>query len=568
MTTIHFDTYLAALASWQDTHTRRDHLTEETVHNDLPIGVWVTTQNTIHSQGRLPHDQRQRLEELPQWTWGRPVTGTNPAALPTTASPSVVRGLLAELAAWHDDNAAEPGALPLAEDPTFGRLHRWAKLQRHRYRNDLLDGAAIDALDAAACWAWTDPIGIRGVLSNQELFTERLCVIEDYAATTGTTLTSPGTSHLCLDVDKTLQTIRSDFRNREISEDHKARLLRLPDWEPSTSHARFKLAARRTEASLACARPLTSTDQSWLDRIREQHKAGQLGAAELSALADCSHIHAYFEPTTVERYVQLHASALRLLERCGILDARERQVVEERRHGEILSDIASDFDISREAIRNVYNGVQALAGHPTVLARTQALLPYQELPDDALTELFKLPVPALSEILAGNGLTLAERIQTSTMQEVIAAAVSQQSTGPLPETPSDIYLGDTNLDLENWAALRARGIYWLSQVAAEERTRGFQRTHSVDDRVRRQYLETSEAAPVRLMGRAAGNVRVVDVFDDRRTRNCLLRSGITTIPELCERTEAELLQISNFGVRSLRLVKEGLADIDQALRTR
>lgn len=36
------------------------------------LGWWGVLQRSMHSQGTLPDDRRQRLEELPGWTWKPP----------------------------------------------------------------------------------------------------------------------------------------------------------------------------------------------------------------------------------------------------------------------------------------------------------------------------------------------------------------------------------------------------------------------------------------------------------------------------------------------------------------
>jgi len=51
-----------------------------------------------------------------------------------------------------------------------------------------------------------------------------------------------------------------------------------------------------------------------------------------------------------------------------------------------------------------------------------------------------------------------------------------------------------------------------------------------------------------------------------RSRKCLMRLGISTIGELANRTEAELLAIKNFGMTSLSEIKRRLAEIGISLR--
>ena len=51
-----------------------------------------------------------------------------------------------------------------------------------------------------------------------------------------------------------------------------------------------------------------------------------------------------------------------------------------------------------------------------------------------------------------------------------------------------------------------------------------------------------------------------------RSQNCLQREGIHTLGELCERSEADLLDIRNFGAKSIEDVKDELAKMDLKLK--
>ena len=52
-----------------------------------------------------------------------------------------------------------------------------------------------------------------------------------------------------------------------------------------------------------------------------------------------------------------------------------------------------------------------------------------------------------------------------------------------------------------------------------------------------------------------------------RSYNCLKREAIHTVGELLTRSEADLLDIRNFGQKSIDEVKAKLASLDLALRT-
>ena len=51
-----------------------------------------------------------------------------------------------------------------------------------------------------------------------------------------------------------------------------------------------------------------------------------------------------------------------------------------------------------------------------------------------------------------------------------------------------------------------------------------------------------------------------------RSYNCLKREGIQTVGDLVSKTEAELLNIPNFGKKSIDEVKEKLAERGLSLR--
>lgn len=59
--------------------------------------------------------------------------------------------------------------------------------------------------------------------------------------------------------------------------------------------------------------------------------------------------------------------------------------------------------------------------------------------------------------------------------------------------------------------------------------------------------------------------RVEELDFSVRTSNCLRREGITTVGELVQRTESDLMAIRNFGRKSLQEVKDKLASMDLKL---
>ena len=57
------------------------------------------------------------------------------------------------------------------------------------------------------------------------------------------------------------------------------------------------------------------------------------------------------------------------------------------------------------------------------------------------------------------------------------------------------------------------------------------------------------------------NVSIEDLDFSVRSSNCLKRAGITTIAELTEKSEAEMMKVRNLGKKSLKEVKEKLASM-------
>jgi DNA-directed RNA polymerase subunit alpha len=67
-------------------------------------------------------------------------------------------------------------------------------------------------------------------------------------------------------------------------------------------------------------------------------------------------------------------------------------------------------------------------------------------------------------------------------------------------------------------------------------------------------------------GDSAPNVRIEELDFSVRTYNCLKKANILTIPELVQITENELMQIRNFGRKSLTEVREKLAQLGLTLK--
>ena len=76
-------------------------------------------------------------------------------------------------------------------------------------------------------------------------------------------------------------------------------------------------------------------------------------------------------------------------------------------------------------------------------------------------------------------------------------------------------------------------------------------------------LGSEEADPAKA---SVLNRSVAELELSVRSRKCLMRLGISSIGELTQRSEAELLAIKNFGMTSLSEIKRRLAELGLALR--
>ncbi len=82
-----------------------------------------------------------------------------------------------------------------------------------------------------------------------------------------------------------------------------------------------------------------------------------------------------------------------------------------------------------------------------------------------------------------------------------------------------------------------------------------------------QHQEEELARPPELESALSRQLqtRIEELEFSVRTSNCLRREGITTVGELVQRTESDLMAIRNFGRKSLQEVKDKLAERDLSL---
>jgi len=83
----------------------------------------------------------------------------------------------------------------------------------------------------------------------------------------------------------------------------------------------------------------------------------------------------------------------------------------------------------------------------------------------------------------------------------------------------------------------------------------------LDGEVEVAPLDGAVPAPTR-----ARDIKIDDLDFSNRTYNCLKRQGIETLEELSGYTEEELMNIRNFGQKSLDEVKDKLKEYNLTLR--
>jgi DNA-directed RNA polymerase subunit alpha len=71
---------------------------------------------------------------------------------------------------------------------------------------------------------------------------------------------------------------------------------------------------------------------------------------------------------------------------------------------------------------------------------------------------------------------------------------------------------------------------------------------------------------IEFAGEPAPFIRIEELDFSVRTYNCLKKANILTIPDLVQYTESDLMQIRNFGRKSLTEVREKLNALGQSLK--
>ncbi len=142
---------------------------------------------------------------------------------------------------------------------------------------------------------------------------------------------------------------------------------------------------------------------------------------------------------------------------------------------------------------------------------------------------------------------------------------SQEPLRPAEFEPQAAY------DMLVRAGINTRGKLRAQDVKALRGIEGFGQEHenAVKEWMRKHPAQQGgEALAIGaiLPGGQAADERIEEMEFSVRTHNCLKRANILTIGELVQTTESELMQIKNFGVKSLNEVRTKLAQRDLALR--
>jgi DNA-directed RNA polymerase subunit alpha len=82
-------------------------------------------------------------------------------------------------------------------------------------------------------------------------------------------------------------------------------------------------------------------------------------------------------------------------------------------------------------------------------------------------------------------------------------------------------------------------------------------------------LDIAEPAAVQAEEPAAGlqNKMIEDLELSVRSYNCLKRAGITTVEELVNKTEDEMMHVRNLGKKSLKEVKEKIYSLGLSFKS-
>jgi len=124
---------------------------------------------------------------------------------------------------------------------------------------------------------------------------------------------------------------------------------------------------------------------------------------------------------------------------------------------------------------------------------------------------------------------------------------------------------DTNYDkliLEVWTngAIEPKDAVALASKILIEHFKQFEELNEHVDTI--QIFETPEEKVVI----KNEDMTIEDLDLSVRSYNCLKRASISTVNELCSKTEEEMIKVRNLGKKSLKEVKEKLAEIGKSFR--
>ncbi len=203
--------------AWEDGYARLVAYTGEHGTSRVPqsyvtpdgytLGRWALNQQKTHRQGKISAERQERLDALPNWTWG-----PNEAAWEDG---------YAHLVAFAEEHGTS--GVTVAHVTADGyRLGQWVGVQRRAYRQGKMSAERQERLDALPNWTWGP-----NEAAWEDGYAHLVAFAEEHG-TSGVTV-----AHVTADGYRLGQWVgvqRRAYRQGKMSAERQERLLALPDW--------------------------------------------------------------------------------------------------------------------------------------------------------------------------------------------------------------------------------------------------------------------------------------------------------------------------------------------------
>jgi len=172
------------------------------------LGGWVSERLKEYRKGKLSEEQIKQLEAFPGWVW------------------DPFQSLWDQQIALLEDHVAKTGTALVPQkyvNPDGIEIGGIVASLRGRYRDGKLNEERIKQLEAFPGWVWN---------KNQELWENKLALIEEYVAKTGTALVPP--NYLTPDgfhLRRWVSKQKTNYKKSKLSEKRIKTLEALPGWE-------------------------------------------------------------------------------------------------------------------------------------------------------------------------------------------------------------------------------------------------------------------------------------------------------------------------------------------------